>query len=170
MPVAIVAKHFLPRMVCADTSHILHRVEQLRMGLLHNNLLVQHPGQKPISGDFFTWIQWLTSIWRRSGPKPRTRTRRWGPGGGGEREVEKETGKFPCYVMEFNEGASAEVLGNAKISFQVMKDVQDASGQCMYAPFADREEWELAKWLISNANQCATDKFLKLLIVSTWLS
>ena len=54
MPVAIVTKHFLPRMVCADTSHILHRVEQLRMGLLHNNLLVQHPGQKLISGDFFT--------------------------------------------------------------------------------------------------------------------
>lgn len=78
----------------------------------------------------------------------------------------EEPEQFPRYAMEFNEHAAAEVLGEAKTSFQVMKDIQDASGQGMYAPFADREEWELAEWLISNANQGAMDKFLKLSIVS----
>ncbi|KAF8431623.1 hypothetical protein L210DRAFT_837540, partial [Boletus edulis BED1] len=51
-------------------------------------------------------------------------------------------------------------------AFESMKDLQDASGQCAYAPFADRSEWELADWLVKNVNQGATDKFLKLGIVS----
>ena len=35
-----------------------------------------------------------------------------------------------------------------------------------WAPFEDLEEWDLAQWLLLNAGQNATDKFLKLPIVS----
>jgi hypothetical protein len=30
------------------------------------------------------------------------------------------------------------------------------------APFLDEEEWELARWLVKNVTQQATDKFLKM--------
>lgn len=36
----------------------------------------------------------------------------------------------------------------------------------MFWPFADEEEWDLARWLIRSVGQSSTDKFLKLPIVS----
>ena len=70
------------------------------------------------------------------------------------------------YAREYDEGCAADVLGSAETAFERMKDLQEASGQGTYAPFADRSEWELADWLVKNANQRATDEFLKLPIVS----
>lgn len=70
------------------------------------------------------------------------------------------------YAQEFDEGLAAEVLGLGKTSFEALKDVQDASGNGAYAPFADHDEWKLAEWLIENVNQQATEDFLKLSIVS----
>ncbi|KAG1721072.1 hypothetical protein EDD22DRAFT_741217, partial [Suillus occidentalis] len=35
-----------------------------------------------------------------------------------------------------------------------------------WAPFADKEEWALVKWLISWVSQTAIDEFLKLPIVT----
>jgi hypothetical protein len=70
------------------------------------------------------------------------------------------------YAREFDEGCATDVLGSAKTAFESMKDLQEASGQGAYAPFADQSEWELADWLVKNVNQRATDEFLKLLIVS----
>ncbi|KAG6375555.1 hypothetical protein JVT61DRAFT_3119 [Boletus reticuloceps] len=70
------------------------------------------------------------------------------------------------FAREFDEGRAGDVLGSAKTAFETMKDLQDASGQCAYAPFADCDEWELADWLVNNVNQGATDKYLKLGIVS----
>lgn len=78
-----------------------------------------------------------------------------GTGGGSQR-----------YAREFDEGRAADVLGSAQTAFESMKDLQEASGRGAYAPFADRSEWELADWLVKNTNQGATDKFLKLAIVS----
>ncbi|KAF8550904.1 hypothetical protein OG21DRAFT_1418931, partial [Imleria badia] len=64
--------------------------------------------------------------------------------------------------MEFTKHPAGTALGEAKTSFEMMQDIQDAAGKGTYAPFADREEWELAEWLISNANQRAIEDFLKL--------
>ena len=57
------------------------------------------------------------------------------------------------YVHEFDEGCAADVLGSAKTAFELMKDLQETSGQGAYAPFADHSEWELADWLVKNMNQ-----------------
>ena len=78
-----------------------------------------------------------------------------GTGGGSQR-----------YAREFDEGRTADILGSAQTMFESMKDLQEASERGAYAPFTDRSEWELADWLVKNTNQGATDKFLKLAIVS----
>ncbi|KAF8133437.1 hypothetical protein EV363DRAFT_1295580 [Boletus edulis] len=62
----------------------------------------------------------------------------------GDRDGE-ETRLFSHYAMEFDEHSVAEVLGTRKTSFQVMKVIQNASGQGMYSPFADKGELELSK-------------------------
>jgi hypothetical protein len=73
---------------------------------------------------------------------------------------------FPRFAEEFAAKPIADVVGTAATPFERMTSVQDASGRGTYAPFADREEWELAQWLIHNVNQRATQEFLKLSIVS----
>ncbi|KAI5981382.1 hypothetical protein EDD15DRAFT_2115623, partial [Pisolithus albus] len=50
--------------------------------------------------------------------------------------------------------------------FEKMKELQDCFGGSAYSPFEDREDWELAQWLIDNVNQRAADEFLKLPVVS----
>ncbi|KAI5984843.1 hypothetical protein EDD15DRAFT_2390291 [Pisolithus albus] len=69
---------------------------------------------------------------------------------------------FPCYAREYDEGPVADVLGKGETVFNKMKKVQDSLGGSTYSPFEDRDEWELAQWLINNVNQRATDEFLKL--------
>jgi hypothetical protein len=44
---------------------------------------------------------------------------------------------------------------------------KEKEGEDEWAPFADREEWGLAEWLIKSLGQTCTDEFLKLPIVST---
>lgn len=73
---------------------------------------------------------------------------------------------FTHFVKEFSENLAADIIGHEETSFECMKHHHDASGGGAYALFVDREEWELAQWLIKNANQCATEEFLKLPIVS----
>ncbi|KAI6040960.1 hypothetical protein EDC04DRAFT_2879042 [Pisolithus marmoratus] len=75
--------------------------------------------------------------------------------------VEDETdveGDNPCYAL-------ANILGKGETAFEKMKETQDGLGGSVYSPFEDREEWELAQWLINNVNQQATDDFLKLQVV-----
>ena len=48
--------------------------------------------------------------------------------------------------------------------------VSRKNGDDPWAPFKDKEEWELAQWLITNVGQNATDKYLKLPIVSLFSS
>jgi len=43
---------------------------------------------------------------------------------------------------------------------------QVRQGQHPWALFEDQDEWELVEWLMMNVGQNATDKYLKLLIVS----
>jgi hypothetical protein len=70
------------------------------------------------------------------------------------------------YAQMFDEKRAADILGTAQTSFEEMRATREAAGIGNYAPFADKDEWELAEWLINNVNQRATDEFLKLPIVS----
>ncbi|KAI6106269.1 hypothetical protein EDD16DRAFT_1491001 [Pisolithus croceorrhizus] len=72
---------------------------------------------------------------------------------------------FPHYACEYDKGPVADVLGKGETAFNKMKKVQDSLGGSTYSPFEDRDEWELAQWLINNINQWVTDEFLKLQVV-----
>ena len=82
-----------------------------------------------------------------------------------EDQVEEDPSVFTCYVQQLHPPV-ADVLGHADTTFQSMRAFQDTTGGSAYAPFADRDEWKLAEWLICNANQRAMEAFLKLPIVS----
>jgi hypothetical protein len=50
--------------------------------------------------------------------------------------------------------------------FESLLEEQRVEGKQPWEPFASREEWELATWLITNVGQKATDDYLKLRNVS----
>ena len=62
----------------------------------------------------------------------------------------------------------ANPIGFRKTRFEKQRDHDLTNGKQPWQPFSSRDEWELARWLISNVNQKATDKYLKLPIVSEW--
>jgi len=64
-------------------------------------------------------------------------------------EVEDEE-TYPRYVKEFP--TRAEELGNGKTAFEEIFEEQRVKGESPWAPFADKDEWELARWLVKNVN------------------
>ena len=56
--------------------------------------------------------------------------------------------------------------GQGKTNFQVTHDQHLQEGRGVHSPFANDEEWELAKWLSRRVGQKAIDEYLKLSIVS----
>jgi len=66
-------------------------------------------------------------------------------------------------------GNVAEVKGEGMTMFDDMLEEQRSMKESVWSPFADRDEWELANWLMKNATQTAIDDFLKLNIVSVEL-
>ena len=62
----------------------------------------------------------------------------------------------------------ADILGMGKTEFKEVREEQIEMGfednPC--APFKDKDEWELARWLMKQVSQTATEEFLKLPIVS----
>ncbi|KAJ7845794.1 hypothetical protein B0H13DRAFT_1647159 [Mycena leptocephala] len=52
--------------------------------------------------------------------------------------------------------------GRAKTMFEHIRDDQVLNGYEILGPFADEEEWELAKWLIKNVGHNQAEAFLKL--------
>jgi len=62
----------------------------------------------------------------------------------------------------------ADILGMGKTEFEEVREEQIEMGfennPC--APFEDKDEWELARWLMKQVSQTATEEFLKLPIVS----
>ena len=67
----------------------------------------------------------------------------------------------------------ATTHGEGTTPFEDYRDEQEASMEGPYAPFQDRDEWDLVKWLMQFTTQEGIDKFLKLQIVSNpqrWLS
>ncbi|KAF8188308.1 hypothetical protein K438DRAFT_1907473 [Mycena galopus ATCC 62051] len=56
--------------------------------------------------------------------------------------------------------------GPSKTLFEKIRDDQILMGCEILGPFADEEEWELAKWLIKNVGHSQTETFLKLPIIT----
>ncbi|KIM82081.1 hypothetical protein PILCRDRAFT_71398, partial [Piloderma croceum F 1598] len=49
-----------------------------------------------------------------------------------------------------------------KTLFEEIRESQEAMCEPPIAPFLDEEEWDLARWLIKNVTQMATEEFLKM--------
>jgi hypothetical protein len=79
-------------------------------------------------------------------------------------EVEDEDAPGRRYVQSYPEGA-AYILGQGKTMFETYREKQDGRKEQRWAPFQDKEEWELAQWLMKNVGQMKIDEFLKLDIV-----
>jgi hypothetical protein len=76
-----------------------------------------------------------------------------------------EAGDIGRWVEDYPQPAGTP--GNSAQSyFEEIRAAQRLNGLAPCAPFEDIEEWEFAQWLILNVGQNATDKFLKLPIVS----
>ena len=67
------------------------------------------------------------------------------------------------YPEEYRAGAS---WGQCKSLFECLDEEQKKVGGSRWGPFEDKDEWQLAEWLIRNVGQKKTDTFLKLPIVS----
>lgn len=84
-------------------------------------------------------------------------------------EVEdEESGTHRRWLKDFPLPAGTR-LRQARSYFETVREEQRRNGDDPWAPFKDEEEWELAQWLITNVGQNATDKYLKLPIVSAFL-
>jgi hypothetical protein len=68
------------------------------------------------------------------------------------------------YAREFP--TPAEELGDAKTVFELIFEDQKERNESPWAPFDDKDEWELARWLAKNVTQRATEEFLKMSGVS----
>ena len=77
-------------------------------------------------------------------------------------EVEVHGGRFSLPYPHSIENP----LSFQKTRFERQWDQDIINGKQPWQLFSSQDEWDLAKWLINNANQKATDKYLKLPIVS----
>ena len=64
------------------------------------------------------------------------------------------------------EGKARAVWGTGTLHFESICHAQESAGDAKWGPFEDEEEWQLAKWLISNVSKKQTDAYLRLPIVS----
>ncbi|EDR12671.1 uncharacterized protein LACBIDRAFT_323307 [Laccaria bicolor S238N-H82] len=53
-----------------------------------------------------------------------------------------------------------------KTKFEMLLEQQTADGKQPWEPFASKEEWQLATWLMANMGQTSTDEYLKLPILA----
>jgi hypothetical protein len=80
-------------------------------------------------------------------------------------EVPEEEGAV--YVEEFSKLAEAGKAGGCgKSFFSERRDEEIQRGADPLGPFANEDEWELARWLVKNVGHTQSDMFLKLPIVS----
>lgn len=67
--------------------------------------------------------------------------------------------------IESYPGKAGEGTHKSKTQFEEWLESQEHEGKKPWDPFASKEEWELACWLIKNVGQSSTDEYLKLQIV-----
>jgi hypothetical protein len=70
------------------------------------------------------------------------------------------------YAENYNAADAAHVLRKSLNPFQAYRANQNRLGEEPWAPFKTKSDWELAVFLIKELSQTATDKYLKLPIVS----
>jgi hypothetical protein len=81
---------------------------------------------------------------------------------------EDEGGDRPGrYAEEYNLADVAHILRKSRTDFEALKQEQIYAGlgKKPWAPFEDEDEWQLARFLIKEVSQTATNKYLKLSIV-----
>jgi hypothetical protein len=61
---------------------------------------------------------------------------------------------------------AGQIFGDGITAFEKLQEKQRMEGLDPWAPFANEEEWELARWLMKNMGQTKSDDFLKLPIVN----
>lgn len=92
-----------------------------------------------------------------------------GPGRVTVEEIEDvEEGGLPKrpWIGDFSQDAGT-IYGHVLTSFEQLHEQQKTTGKGSFAPFANREEWELASFLVrSGMSQTAIEDFLTLPIVS----
>jgi hypothetical protein len=62
-------------------------------------------------------------------------------------------------------GRAGDALRQEKTRFETLEEEQRLEGKLPWEPFASREEWGLAEWLMKNVGQTSTDQYLQLPIV-----
>lgn len=62
----------------------------------------------------------------------------------------------------------SKVYSDGTTLFEAVFEDQAAKGESAFFPFADRDDWDLARWLALNVNQRATQEFLKMPGVSRY--
>jgi len=72
------------------------------------------------------------------------------------------------YAEDYNPENVAHILRKSQSAFETLKEDQNNAGlaEKPWAPFEDKDEWELAQFLIKEVSQTAANKYLKLPIVS----
>lgn len=84
----------------------------------------------------------------------------------GEGEGLPHMGSAPSYHVEEFKGAG-KTYGKAPTEFKRFQVAQERLGLPPWAPYHNKEEWELAQWLIKHrVAQSAIDAYLRLKIVS----
>jgi hypothetical protein len=81
-------------------------------------------------------------------------------------EIEDEEAGVQNRWIEDFPGNTGKQGDQVQSYFEKLHAEQQRQGLSPWTPFQDEEEWELAQWLMLNVGQNATDKFLKLPIVS----
>nr|VWO99055.1 Uncharacterized protein [Ganoderma boninense] len=82
-------------------------------------------------------------------------------------EVEEESSEEKSWIHERFPGEVAASLGTGVTVFSDALEEQNSMQEQPYAPFRDRKEWGLAKWLMRRTNQTGADEYLKLEITRT---
>ena len=83
-------------------------------------------------------------------------------GGGGRIFTYQKNERF----IESYPGEAGNSLRRSKTQYEVWLENQRGEEKIPWDPFANKQEWALAKWLMRNVGQKSTDEFLKLLLVS----
>ena len=82
-------------------------------------------------------------------------------------EVEDEDSEAPLHpICEALPTSCQNPIRKGKTKFETLLEQQTADGNQPWDPFASKEEWQLATWLMANVGQTSTDEYLKLPIVS----
>ena len=86
------------------------------------------------------------------------------------KEIEdEEAGGFARWVEDYP-GNAGKTYSKGQSYFECWREAQKENGYEPWAPFEDLEEWELSQWIMqSGLTQNATDKYLKLPIVSVFI-